>query len=351
MSIMKKLFFLATLLIPFAAFAQDLTDAQKAAMDSAKAVNAATDPAPKVEKPKYWTTSYGFDLGVNQTALINWAAGGYNTASISAGLDVSANYAKDLTSWNNRLQLDYGFMWSQDKPNLLQKSKDRIYLESKFGYKTAENSKWNYTASLNFRSQFSDNYENYTQDASGKWQGDLKSGFLSPAYTDIALGMEWKPNEWFNLNLAPLTGGITAVMNPMLRENYGMPLKDSSMDPGSATGDDYKSYLFQFGAQVKANVMVQINDKFKYETQLVMFYDYLYNYSNPDINRFPVRVNWDNSISWTPVKFFKIGLSTWLIYDPLVKIKDKDGVMRQSLVQFKEFLSVNFTYTFVPKKK
>ena len=345
---MKKLFALVTLLIPFSVFAQDLTDAQKAAMDSAQAVNAAAGPAPKVEKPNYWKTSYSFDLGINQTALINWAAGGYNTATIAAGLDVAADYNKDLTSWKNHLQLDYGFMWSEDKINLLQKSKDRIYLESTFGYKTGPNSKWSYSAGLNFRSQFSDSFENYVQDdpanPKSKWSGDLKSGFLAPAYTDIALGMEWKPTEWFNLNLAPVTGGITAVLNPELRANDGMPKDDK-------TGG-YKSYLFQFGAQAKANVKVLINDKFKYETQLVMFYDYLYDYKNVATKgKFPVRVNWDNTISWTPVKFFKIGLSTWLIYDPLVKYVKADKSEIQGPVQFKEFLSINFTYTFVPKKK
>lgn len=345
---MKKLFALVALLIPFSVFAQDLTDAQKAAMDSAQAVNAAAGPAPKVEKPNYWKTSYSFDLGINQTALINWAAGGYNTATIAAGLDVAADYNKDLTSWTNRIQLDYGFLWSADKPNLLQTSKDRIYLETHFGYKTSETSKWNYSAGIDFRTQFSNNYDNYKQGEDVKWYGDLKSGLLSPAYTNVALGMEWKPNEWFNLNLAPLTGGITAVTIPSLRQAYGMPKIGDTGDPSL----DYRSYLFQFGTQVKANVMVLINDKFKYETQLVLFYDYLYDYKNPDINKlFPVRVNWDNTISWTPVKFFKIGLSTWLIYDPLVKFTKTDGTVKQGPVQFKEFLSLNFTYTFVPKKK
>ena len=90
---------------------------------------------------------------------------------------------------------------------------------------------------------------------------------------------------------------------------------------------------------------MDINDSFKYETQAVFFTDYL---NKPFVYN---RINWDNSISWTPVKFFKIGLATWLIYDPLVTIKDKNGVERTSLVQFKEFLSLSLTYTLSPKKK
>ena len=45
-----------------------------------------------------------------------------------------ANYKKGDLFWNNRLQLDYGFVYASSKP-ILQKSDDRIYLESKFGYK------------------------------------------------------------------------------------------------------------------------------------------------------------------------------------------------------------------------
>lgn len=346
---MKKYILAIFILVSAAAYAQEpeLSDAQKAALEAAQAINDVKTPEPEPEKPRYWTTSYGFDLGFNQTALVNWAAGGYNTVSLAAGTDISANFAKELTSWDNRIQLDYGFLWSADKKNLLQKSKDRIYLESKFAYKTGENSKWNYTASLNFRSQFSNSFDNYKpenpDDPNSKWYGELKSGFLAPAYTDIALGLEWKPNEWFNVNIAPITGGITAVRDPELRKSYGMKLKSDTADP--TIGDNYRSALFQFGAQIKLNIKVDINDNFKYETQAVFFTDYL---NKPFVYN---RVNWDNSISWTPVKFFKIGLATWLIYDPLVTIKDKDGIDRTSLVQFKEFLSLSLTYTFKPSKK
>ena len=319
---MKKIIsLLSVVLAAFSAYAQDAQSAAAAAADAI--VNA---PAEKVEapKPNYWKTSVQFDLGLNQTGLFNWAAGGYNTMSLAAGIDAKADYAKDCAAWNNRLQLNYGFLWSADKKNLLQKSTDRIYLESKYAYKTAADSKWNYTASLDFRSQFTNSYDDYKQDpATEEWSGTLKSGFFAPAYTNLALGMEWKPTDWFNVNFAPLTGGLVAVSNPILRETYGMP-KD---------GDAYKNVLFQFGAQVKANVKAVVNDVFTYETQVVFFTDYLNKPFNWN------RVNWDNKISWQLSKLFKIGLDTWMIYDPLVAI---NGTV--SKVQFKEFISVNFTY-------
>ena len=314
--------------------AQD--DVQKATANALMAFIKAPDAAPEEEKPQYWAVSSQFDLGLSNTSLWNWAAGGYNTFTMNAGIDAKANYAKDLASWNNRLQLQYGFLWAADKKNLLQKSNDLIYLESRLAYKTSKESKWNYTASFDFRSQFTDSYDSYKQEEDGSWTGKLKSGFISPAYTNIAFGMEWSPKSWFNVNLAPLTGGFTICTIDELKKKYGMKLKEEGLD--ADLGSSYRSALFQFGAQVKLNFKTSLNDVFKYETQLVLFTDYL---NRPFRNN---RVNWDNKISWQASKFFRIGLNTWLLYDPIVMIDDTQKV------QFKEFFSVNFTYTISNKR-
>lgn len=330
---MKKFATIAAALIVCAgAYAQD--DAQKAAAEAAAALVGAPKEEAAPVKPKYWANSVVFDLGLNQTSLTNWAAGGFKTVTFSAGIDGKANYTKDLLSWNNRLQLQYGFIWSEDKANVLQKNNDLMYLESKFAYKTGKESKWNYTASFDFRSQFSDTFGAYEEKEDGKWTAiNLKSGLFSPAYTNVALGMEWKPSDWFNINIAPLTGGFTIVTNPDLRKQYGMALIDAD-NPESA----YRSALFQFGAQIKTNAKFAINDVFNFETQLVVFTNYLHKPLTEN------RVNWDNKITWQVAKFFKIGFNTWLIYDPIVEI---DGV--KSKVQFKDFLAFNFTYTFGKK--
>ena len=63
------------------AYAQD---AQQAAADAAKAMDAAPAAEAKVEKPKYWTNSLKTNLTLGQTSLTNWAAGGDNTVSLAA---------------------------------------------------------------------------------------------------------------------------------------------------------------------------------------------------------------------------------------------------------------------------
>ncbi|MBR4826879.1 MAG: DUF3078 domain-containing protein [Bacteroidales bacterium] len=354
--------------------AQD--NAQKAAADAAAALaGAPAQEAAPPAKPKYWAYSSVLDLGVNQTSLYNWAAGGFGSINLTTGLDAKAYYTKERINWKNRLQLEFGFVNSQDKPDILQKSNDRIYFESKFSYST-DKKDLNWTASYDFRTQFSDSYTNY--DYPVKWwkeyeremyndpqwseskddpywqeemaqmkeawkeeweewrSGSIKSTFLSPAYNNIALGIEWKPVPWFDVNFSPLTGSVTIVTEPVLRKKYGMP-ENPNYDPAVVSVDPYYSALFQFGASIKANAKFSINDKFNYETQFVIFTDYL---NHPFVQN---RINWDNKIAWQITSFFKMGLSTWLLYDPVVNFGTDENPERK--VQFKDFLSFNFTFT------
>ncbi|MBO4475577.1 MAG: DUF3078 domain-containing protein [Bacteroidales bacterium] len=363
---MKRVIFILGALCTLGASAYAQDDAQKAAADAAAAIaNAPKEEAP-APKPKYWDYSTVFDLGINQTSLFSWAAGGVNNITLNTGLDAKLHFNEDRISWKNRLQLEYGFIWSEDKSYVLQKSKDRIYFESKFSYSfTNKTLKW--TASYDFRSQFTDSYTDY--DYPEKWykdmgkepgmeqhykeememmksqwkeqwdewrRGSIKSTFLSPAYNNLALGIEWKPTQWFDITVSPLTASVVIVTEPVLRERYGMPA-NANADPFDVY--PYYSALFQLGASVKANAKFSINDRFNYETQLVLFTDYL---NSPFVQN---RVNWDNKITWQLAKFFKVGLSTWLLYDPIVDFDNTlDGVQRK--VQFKEYLSFNFTFLF-----
>ena len=326
-----------------AAYAQD---AQSAAAAAAKELTEAPEVTKAPEKPHYWTSSAKFDFGLNQTGLWDWAAGGYNTLTLSTGLDAAADYAKDLMKWSNRLQLDYGFLWSADKESLLQKSNDRIYLESKWSYKTKEKSKWSYTASYNFRSQFSEGYSDYVQGEDGRWTGTLKSAYLAPAYTDIALGIDWVPAKWLSVNFAPITGGFTIVRVEELRKSYGMVLREDGLPADVAA--NYRGAKFEFGAQVKADAKFIINDIFNYQTQLVLFTDYL------DKPFDKVRVNWDNKITWDLAKYIKMAFNTWLIYDPNVLIINQDDIAQHpdgtQRIQFKEFCSLSFSYTLKPRR-
>ena len=382
---MKKVFIvLAASLLSMGAYAQDI---QQVAAEAAQAISAAPETAPKVEKPNYWSTSLKTQINVGQTGLSNWAAGGDNTVSLAAFIDGNANWKKGEMFWNNRLQLDYGFLYASSKP-LLQKSTDRIYLESKWGYKTEKMKNCYFSANFDFKSQFTTGYDyntpsKLTDDNGDKLTGAdlrqawrdaraIKSGFLAPAYTNLALGIDYTPTKWLSINFAPLTGGYVIVRDASLRKSYSMDMtkgakelesKFASYEEATASdadkqayadfqnsltnGSAYRSAKFEFGAQIKADAKVNVNDKFSYSTQLVLFANYL------DIKHCP-RINWDNRIDWKLAKFFSLTLTTNLIYDDKIMItseKDKDQFPNgKARVQFKESIAFGFTYTIASKK-
>ncbi len=354
---------LALALLPLGVAAQDvqLTDSQKAAADAAVALQAT--PKPEVEKKvRYWSNSLQTKLDFGQTSLTNWAAGGYNTVSLKTFIDANANYSKNKMFWNNRLQLDYGFLYSADKP-ILQKSDDRIYLESKWGYQAKD--ELYYSANFSFRSQFSNSWEykasvpeGLDPDDPASWKDPasrtLKSGLLSPAYTNLALGIDYKPLKWLTVNFAPLTGGFVIVDNPQLRSSYSQPLKKQyenvaelpKLEDGTVNGNVYKAAKFEFGAQMKVDFKVNVNDNFAFSSQVVLFSDYLDDPQN-------FRVNWDTRIDWKLAKFFSFTIITNLIYDDNVFIVNEKDIDRypngKQRIQFKESLSFGFVYTFATK--
>ena len=335
---MKKILVLAlATLAGLAAYAQD--DAQKAAADAAAAIAEAPQEEAAAPKPVYWTRSLMTNLNFAQTMLRDWAAGGSNNYTMTGYVDANANYAKDKMIWNNRLQIDYGFLYSADKP-ILQKVKDRIYFESKWGYETPIQH-LSYSANFDFKTQIDNNYNYGTPTGADPTVADwkaartLKSGLFSPAYASLGLGLLWTPKPWFSLNVAPLTGGFVIVDNPELRKAYGMELEDD--------GVNYKSSRFELGAQIKTDINFTINDNLKYTTQLVLFSNYLKNPQN-------IRVNWDNKVFWKMAKFFTLTFSTNMIYDDTVLITNDDHPNGFRTWQLKEFFEIGFSYTISSKK-
>lgn len=344
---MRRFFIISlALLAGSAAWAQNT---QEVVADAAAALAAADDVPVVQEKPKYWTSTLLTNINFGQTWLSQWVAGGYNSVSLAGNVDGGINYAKDKTIWTNRIQLDYGFMYSADKP-IPQKNKDRIYLESKWGYQSGVKN-LSYSASLDFKTQFGRNYKYNTPatytDEEGKviepsradWLAarELKSGFFAPAYLNLGIGALWTPAPWFSLNIAPLSGGGVFVTIPELRKTYGMEATKWN-DAGEPI--EWKSARMEFGAQIKADASWVINDTFSFTTQFTAFYNYL----TPKVEP---RLTWDNKIFWKLRKFFALTLSTNLIYDPMVIVRDsdKDGVADTKGVQFKEFLEFGFTYS------
>lgn len=384
---MKKLFIfsVAAALLSLSAFAQEATTAQQDAVEIA-------NTAPVVpEKPKpseYWYLDFNGALNYGGTFHQNWAAGGDEFShNLRAFVDANANYKKDAIFWNNRLQLDFGFLYASSKP-ILQKSDDRIYLESKFGYSVGEN--FFISANFDFKSQFAKGYDyktpsaaiiaNYPNQADGTQATDLeqlsksdrvkawedarvlKSDILSPAYTNLALGVDWTPTNWFSMSVAPLTGGFVIVKDIELRKAYGMSAVDENDTAYQQALADYEanktrdnllvlgSYLkssrFELGAQIKMDFKVTINDKFKYTSQIVAFTDYLM--MNAKDGGYG-RVAWDNRIDFNLTKYISLNFISNMLWDSKVRITKEGSDQEFCPVQWKEMLGIGLTYKIANK--
>lgn len=418
--IMRNLFLTIIALICACGIASAQDDVQKAAQEAAEAFASAPVQKAAPKKPNYWTNSLTTQINVGQTSLSNWAAGGDNTFTLKGYADGNANWKKDKMFWNNRLQLEFGLLYASSKP-LFQKSNDRIYLESKWGHRIHE--QLYASANFDFKSQFANGYDYKTpsaaqvkewfgtdatleglskKDQTKAWQNARKpkSGCLSPAYTTLALGLDWNPANWVSVSFAPLTGGFTVVTDSQFRKAYGMKLtkeyentKDdyaalktkfptvleeadynalsaedkaaydtkTRYDNAYKSGTAYRSALFQFGAQLKMDFKVNVNDNFKYTSQIVLFTDYLSKKDNGKYNP-NVRFNWDNKFDWKLAKYFALTVTTNMIYDTNVfkpktekgvEVKDESGqtVMVKRGLQFAESISFGFTYTIASKSK
>ena len=120
---MKKFLLIAATLLTACPvlFSQEITDAQKAAEEAAKAISEAPKTEEKVKKPRYWTNSLLTKIDFGQSSFTNWAAGGYNNYTLKSFIDANANYRKKELFFNNRLQLDYGFLYSKITESFYEK--------------------------------------------------------------------------------------------------------------------------------------------------------------------------------------------------------------------------------------
>ena len=144
---------------------------------------------------------------------------------------------------------------------------------------------FSFSANYDFKSQFTTGYDYLTpavpdgyesleelkrKDKIDLWKDarKVKSGFLAPAYTNLALGIDLKPWKWLSLNFAPLTGGVVIVRNEDLRKNYGMELKKAYKDEAEMSPE----VLEQFQEDMASGDLSLIGQYYKSMTERSLFF-------------------------------------------------------------------------------
>ncbi|WP_443939777.1 DUF3078 domain-containing protein [Pedobacter sp. MW01-1-1] len=254
-------------------------------------------------------------LLLNQAAFSNWISGGVNSVALTARVDYEFNLKRNKYLWENRILMGYGLRSEQEVPT--KKVEDVIDLTSNFGYQINE-SKWYAAVGLNVKSQFTKGYD-YDDPTKG-----YISNFFAPGYVTLGLGVDYIPNDNFQLNLRPLTSRFTfvtddAVFDPdhngILEEAYGV-------EPG-------KSLVYQLGAYVGGRYKVKLMDNISLDNRFGIFSNYLEKPQN-------LVLSYSGILDLKVNKFISTQVTVDLFYD--------DNQIGK--LQLKETLGVGLTYKF-----
>ena len=267
------------------------------------------------KKQEGWTVRGTNTMLLNQAAFSNWVAGGINSVALTARADYEFNLKRGKNLWENRILMGYGLRSEQKSQTT--KVEDVIDLTSKYGYQIKQ-SNWYAAAALNLKTQFSKGY-----DYSKPTQSYL-SNLFAPAYVTAGLGVDYIPNDNFQLSIHPLTSRLTfvtdeAVFDP---DNDGILTEAFGVKPG-------ENFVYQLGAYIGGRYKTKLMENILLDNRFGLFTNYLKDPQN-------VVLAYSAILDMKVNKFISTQITADLFYD--------DNQIGK--LQLKETLGVGLTYKF-----
>ncbi|WP_379992047.1 DUF3078 domain-containing protein [Dyadobacter subterraneus] len=270
----------------------------------------------KVEKDTSW---HKMEVGANfnqGSFSPQWTGGGVSSIGIGVLFNALFEKKKGKNSWRNDLQTQYGFAKNEGQGS--RKNMDRIFFDTK--YNRDVSSKCALFANINFQSQFAGGFD-YSLNADSVMIKRKVSRFAAPAYFTQSIGMEYKPADYFFLDLAPGAFRQTIVWDKNLyvntpdQNNYGVAIGKRI---------HYELALMQIVANFNKDITKQMNLKFRYQ---------LYS-SLIDPSQIDSRL--DASVTAKLNKYMNVNLSAILVYN-----EDQSAN-----IQLAQGLNIGFLYSF-----
>ncbi len=281
---------------------------------------------------KNWKAKAVFGLNGTQSSFINWNAGGRNNISLLGFINGKATYSKGKFQWKNNLDAALGgvqYLGVGSSGEGLQKTDDRIEVSSEAGIKLREKLYASFLTS--FKTQSLPGYK-YPDDST------VLSKFMAPGYLNIAVGLNYDPNEHFSMFFSPLNAKMTFVRDQKLADAgaFGVRAAEYSLTTGEllSRGENFR---FELGALLNMKYNKDIFENINLVASLNFFSNYLYKPENIDINTdllFTFKVN-----SW-----FSASFNMSLIYDHDIMIEDRNGNIGPR-TQYKSVLGAGVSYT------
>lgn len=269
---------------------------------------------------KNWTFKNNIDANFTQIGLKNWVGGGQNAISVIGLFGGSATYSKDDIVWESTLELGFGVTKLDTTP--FRKSDDRIILLSKFTKGITTKAPLNYSASLDFRTQFAIGRDFNTVDSLGN--SPKISNFFSPAYLILALGIEYKPVDYFTVTLSPATGRIIFVL-------------DEELANAGAFGVDIgKKMNAELGWNLNAQFKKEIVENVTLQSRLNLFNAYE-NFGN-------LVVNSETLLLFKVSEYLNASFALDIFYDEKVQVRRDDNTVGPA-TQLRNTLALGFSYS------
>jgi hypothetical protein len=223
-----------------------------------------------------WNLSGKFTFLGNQSSYSYWTAGGQTSVSGTIKIDYDFNYDKDGWNWDTKLITAYGLN-SIGGSKFLKKTDDKLEINSLFGKKFTNNliGNWSYSSFINFKTQWTKGYR-FRKNSQGEEERTELTRFFSPAYLQVGVGLYWKKNKDFWINMAPLTGRLI-IVNRYFTNN----LEDNKRYFGVKKG---KNSRFELGASIRSFFKFELVENVFVTNRISLYSDYLDNPANIDLD-------------------------------------------------------------------
>lgn len=277
----------------------------------------------------FWKKKNIFGLDVNGISYENWNAGGTDAISMLFNIHLKRIYQKKNIRWNNELISRYGI--NVQKKKKLEKTEDRLEINSTFGYRTDTVSNWFYSAKLNLKTQFTEGYEYPNRD-------NPISAFMAPGYLYSGIGAEFnKYGDTLDLYFSPATHKSTWVLNQYLADRGDFGVTPAVRDEDGNVIVPGKKFRSEFGILLTNEINIQLYENIELNHKLSLYTDYVHNFGNIDID-------WDAHLNFRFNDFVKAKLSTSLKYDDDIKTfsidENGDKIERGAKVQWMQKLGI-----------
>lgn len=287
------------------------------------------------ERTSRWTNKNVIGIDLSEVAFINWNAGGSNSVSGLAELNLARNYTDGKTNWRNTVRARFGVNSQQGLK--VRKTDDQLEIKSEYNYRKDTVSNWFYSARFSFNTQFTNGY-NYPNTK------NTISRFMAPAYIFTGVGFEYgKSIENFSLYASPLTYRSTFVLDQDLANRGAFGVREALLDADGNIIKEGENVRNELGILLSSSFRTEILENINLINDLRLYTDYLNSFGNVD-------VDWELNLNFKVNTYVVAKVGSHLKYDNDVKLTqnnaDGEEIVVGARTQWKQQLGIGVIVDF-----